>query len=124
MRNCLRKTGQSLDVKRRSGDRIRPNPRNIVCPKDKNIAVVRLNKVVAAFIDKHLVARIDRAACDNFAAMTKSAGKDIEILTKRVGRGVYEETLPLTYEARKSKKEAIFGTISEIWSSSRDTTSI
>src|SRR4029077_9280237 len=103
-----RQTGQSLDIKRRSGDGIRTNRWNIICPKDKNITVVRLNKVVAAFIDKHLVARVDRASGDNFTAMTKSAGKDIKILTKRIGRGVYEEILPLTYEPRKSKKEGYF----------------
>jgi hypothetical protein len=120
-----RQTGQSLNVKRRSGDRIRTNRRNIICPEDKNITVVRLNKVVAAFIDKDLVARVDRASGYNFAAMTKPTGKDIKILTKRIGRGVYEEILPLTYEARKSKKKATFlGTISEIWSSSREITSM
>ena len=69
---------------------------------------MRLNKVVATFIDKDLVARVNRASGDNFATMTKPAGNDIKILTKRVWRGVYEETLPLTYEARKSKKEGYF----------------
>src|SRR4029077_4406485 len=103
-----RQTGQSLNVKRRSGDRIRANRRNIICSEDKNIPVVRLNKVVAAFIDKDLVARVDRAPGDNFSAMTKPAGKDVKILTKRVGRGVYEKTLPLTYQSRKSKKEGYF----------------
>src|SRR4029077_13208560 len=103
-----RQTGQSLNVKRRSGDRIRANRRNIICSEDKNVTVVRLNKVIAALINKHLVARIDRASGDNLAAMTKPAGKDVKILTKRVGRGVYEETLPLTYEARKRKKERHF----------------
>src|SRR6476661_8210388 len=103
-----RQTGQSLNIKRRSGDRIRTNRRNIICPEDKNVTVVRLNKVVAAFIDKDLVARVDRASGYNFAAMTNSAGKDIKILTKRVGRGVYEEILPLTDEPRKSKKEGHF----------------
>src|SRR6476619_4586341 len=103
-----RQTGQSLNVKRRSGDWIRTNRRNIICPEDKNIAVVRLNQVVAAFVDKDLVARVERASGYNFAAMTNSAGKDIKILTKRVGRGVYKEILPLTYEPRKSKKEGHF----------------
>ena len=57
---------------------------------------MRLNKVVTAFIDKHLVARVDRASGDNFAAMKKPTGKNVEILTKGVGRGVYEKALPLT----------------------------
>ena len=69
---------------------------------------MRLNKVVTAFIDKHLVARVDRASGDNFAAMKKPTGKDVEILTKRVGRGVYEKALPLTHQSRKSKKEGYF----------------
>ena len=81
----VRQTGQSLNVKRRSGDRIRANRRDIVCSKDENIPVVRLNKVVAAFIDKDLVARVDRASGDNLAAMNKPTGKDVEILAKRVG---------------------------------------
>src|SRR6476660_5492094 len=103
-----RQTGQSLNIKRRSCDGIRTNRRNIICSEDKNITVMRLNKVIAAFIDKDLIAGVDRASGYNFAAMTKPAGKDIKILTKRVGRGVYEEILPLTYEARKSKKEGHF----------------
>src|SRR2546423_11949906 len=47
-----RQTGQSLYIKRRSGYRIRANRRNIIRSEDKNIPVMRLNKVVAAFIDK------------------------------------------------------------------------
>src|SRR6476661_9718331 len=61
-------TGQSLNIKRRSGDRIRANRRNTICSEDKNIPVMGLNKVVTAFIDKHLVACVDRASGDNFAA--------------------------------------------------------
>src|SRR5204863_5281663 len=86
-----RQTGQSLDIKRRSGDRIRTNRRNIICSEDKNIAVARLNKVIAAFINKHLVARVNRTSGDNLTAMTKPAGKDVKILTERVGWGVYEK---------------------------------
>src|SRR5262249_34697113 len=103
-----RQTGQSFNVKRWSGDRIRANRRNIICSEDKNIPVVRLNKVVAAFIHKHLVASVDGTPSDNFTGMTKPTGKDVEILTKRVGRGVHEKALPLTHQSRKSKKEGYF----------------
>src|SRR5262249_22070296 len=103
-----RQTGQSLNVKRRAGNRIPADRRNTICSEDKHIPVVRLNKVVAEFIDKHLIARVDRASGYDFAAMTKPTGKDVEILTKRVRRGVYEKTLPLTHEFRKSKKERDF----------------
>src|SRR5215469_9882088 len=72
---------QSLNVKRGSRDRIRANRRNIICSEDKHIAIVRLNKIVAAFIDKHLIACVDRAPGDNFAAMKKPTGKDVEVLT-------------------------------------------
>ena len=120
-----RQSGQPLNIKWRSGDRIRANRRNMICPEDKNIAVMRLNKVVTAFIDKYLVARVDCASGDNFTAMAKPTGKDIKILTERIGRSVYEEILPLAYQPRKGKKEGIFfGRISKIWSSSRETTSM
>src|SRR5215216_2444329 len=101
-------TGQPLDVKWRAGDRVLANPRNIICPEDKNISVMRLNKVVTALIDKHLVPCVDRASGDNFAAMKKPAGKNVEVLAERVGRGVYEKALPLTHQSRKSKKEGYF----------------
>src|SRR5438045_6430274 len=103
-----RQTSQSLDIKRRSGNRIRANRRNVICPEDKNIPVVRLNKVVAAFIDKHLVAGVDGTSGDNFAAMKKPTGKDVEILTKRVWRRVYEKALPLTHQSRTRQKKRHF----------------
>src|SRR3954453_18161815 len=63
-----RQTGQSFDVKRRARNRVLANFRNIICPENKNIAVMWLNKVVAEFVDEHLVARVDCAPCNNFAA--------------------------------------------------------
>src|SRR5215211_5162025 len=89
----------------RAGDRVLANPGNIVCPEDKNISVMRLNKVVTALIDKHLVPCVDGASGDNFATMKKPAGKNVEVLAERVGRGVYEKALPLTHQSRKSEKE-------------------
>ena len=103
-----RQTGQSLDIKRRSGNRIRRDRRNIICSEDENVPVPRFNKVVAALIDKDLVARVDRAPGDNLAAMNKPTGKDVKVLAKRVGRGVYEETLPLAHQSRKGKEEGYF----------------
>src|SRR4030095_1052585 len=38
-------TGQSLNVKRRSGNRIGANPRDNIFSEDKNIPAVRLNQV-------------------------------------------------------------------------------
>src|SRR5262249_20062243 len=93
-----RQTGPSFNIKKRPGDRIRPYRRNIVCSEDKNVTVAGLNEVVAAFIDKDLVACVDRASGDNLAAMNKPAGRDVKILTKCVGRGVYEEILPLAHQ--------------------------
>src|SRR4030095_9933102 len=40
--------------------------------------------------------------------MKKPTGKDVKILRKRVGWGVYEKTLSLTHQSRKSKKEGYF----------------
>src|ERR1044071_3352715 len=71
-------TSQALNVKRRSGNRIRANSRNIVCSKNKNIAIVRFNKVVGAFINKHLVACVDRAAGDNLPSVNKAPWKDVK----------------------------------------------
>ena len=65
-------TGQSLDVKRRARVRVLANPRNTICSENKNIPVMRLNKVVTEFIHKHLVARVDRASGDNFACDEKA----------------------------------------------------
>src|SRR5262245_7311671 len=103
-----RQTGQALNIKRRSGDRIRANRRNTICPKNKNVSVMRLNKVVAELVHKHLVARIDCTPGNHFASMKKPTGKDVEILAERVGRGVDEKVLSLTHQSRKSKKEGDF----------------
>src|SRR5262249_4055249 len=103
-----RQTGQPFNVKRRTRDRVLANARNPICPKDKNIPVMRLSKVVAEFIHKHLVARVDCTSGDHFATMTKPTRKDIEILTQRLGRGVDQKILPFTNQSRKSKKEGDF----------------
>jgi hypothetical protein len=66
---------------------------------------MRLNKIVTAFVDKHLIACVDRPSGNNLAAMKKPTGRDVEVLTKRVGWGVNEKTLPLTHQSRKGKKE-------------------
>src|SRR5262249_26817703 len=67
-----------------------------------------LNEVVAAFIDKDLIACVDRTLGDNLAAMNNPTAKDVKVLAKRFGRGVYEETLPLAYQSRKGKEEGYF----------------
>src|SRR5262245_56122581 len=69
---------------------------------------MRLNKVVAALIDKHLVACVNCAPGNDLTAMTKPARKNVEILTERVGRGVHKKALPFTHQSRKSKKESDF----------------
>src|SRR5690348_11601164 len=69
---------------------------------------MRLNKVVGAFVDKHLIAGVDCTSGNHLAAMTKPHGKNAEILAKRVRRRIYKKTLMLTYHARKGKKESHF----------------
>src|SRR5262249_10019260 len=103
-----RQTSQSLNIKRRSGNRIRADLRNVIGSENENVPIAVLNEVVAAFIDKDLVARVDRAAGNNLAAMNNPARRNVKILTKRVGRAIYEEILPLAHQPRKSKKEAYF----------------
>src|SRR5262245_8896087 len=94
--HVARQACQSLNVKRGSSERIGANRRNIIGSEDENVAVVWLNKVIDAFIDKHLVARVDRAPGDNLAAMKKPTWKNVKILTERLGWGVYEKILPFT----------------------------
>src|SRR5437870_1826495 len=86
-----RHTGQPLNIKWRPCLRVFPNPRNMIRPKDKNIAAMRLNKVVATFIHKDLVARVDCASGNDLATVTNTARKNVEIMTERLGRGIYEK---------------------------------
>mgnify|MGYP003693881481 CR=1 FL=1 len=85
----------------------------MICPEDKNIAAMRLNKVVAKFVDKDLVACVDCASGNDFAAMINATRENVEIMTERVGRRVDEKVLPLADQSRKREKEEdFFGTIS------------
>src|SRR6476660_106622 len=101
-------TGQPLDIKWRACLRVFANPWNMICPKDKNIPVMRLNKVVAALIDKHLVARVDCASGNDLPAVTDATRKNVEIMTERLGGRVHEKVLSLADQPRKSKKEQGF----------------
>src|SRR6266404_2979549 len=103
-----RQTGEAFDIKRRPANRVRANCRNIVCPEDKNIPVMRLNKVVAALIDKHLVARVDCASGNHLPAVTDATRHNVEIMTERFGRRVHEKVLSLADHSRKSKEEEGF----------------
>ena len=49
-----------------------------------------MDKVVAEFVDEHLVAGIDRASRDDLAAMIGPAGKDLKILSQNFRRRVDE----------------------------------
>src|SRR5436309_1665680 len=99
-----RHTGQPLYIKWRPCLRVFPNPRNMIRPKDKNIAAMRLNEVVAKFIHKDLVARVDCTSGNDLAAVTNATRVNVEIVTKRLGGGIHEKVLPLADQSRKSKE--------------------
>src|SRR6266487_4810273 len=82
-------TGQPLNIKWRACLRVFPNPWNMIRPKHKNIATMRLNKIVATFIHKDLVARIDCASGDDLAAVTTATRVNVEIMTERLGRSIH-----------------------------------
>ena len=67
----------------------------MICPENKNVASMRLNKVVTKLIDKHLVARIDCASGNDVAAMINATWENIEIMAKRVRRRIDQVFLPL-----------------------------
>src|SRR5437667_12847375 len=79
--SITRQTGQALNVKRRACLRIFPNPWNMVRPKDKNIAAVRLNKVVGKFVNKHLVACVDCASSNDFTTVVNATRENVEVMT-------------------------------------------
>src|SRR5215471_6811801 len=87
--SIARHAGQALNVKWRTCLWVFPDSWNMICPKDKDSAPVRLNKVVAEFVHKYLVARIDCAPGNNLAAPTNATRKNFKIMTERVGRRIY-----------------------------------
>src|SRR6266540_7215501 len=90
-----RQSGQPLNIKWRACLRIFANTRNVICPENKNVAPMRLNKVVTKLIDKHLIARIDCAPGNDVTAMINAAWENIEIMAKRVRRRIDQIFLPL-----------------------------
>src|SRR6266404_2926610 len=106
--SIARQSGQTFNIKRRACLRIFPNPGNMISPKDKNVAAMRLNKVVGKFVNKHLVACVDCASGNDLTAVINATRKNVEIMTERVGWRIHEKVLPLTDHSRKSKKEEDF----------------
>jgi len=80
----------------------------MIRPKHKDIAAMRLNKVVAEFIHKDLVACVDCASGNDLPAVTDATRKNVEIMTERLGGRVHEKVLSLADQSRKSKKEEDF----------------
>src|ERR1700730_5477870 len=69
-----RQSGKTFNIKRRARLRIFPNPWDVIRPKDKNIAAMRLNKVVGKFVNKYLVACVDCASGNDFTAVENATG--------------------------------------------------
>src|SRR4029078_8760265 len=88
-----RRSGEPLDVIRRARFRILPNPEDMISAKDKDVAAMRMNKVIAELIDKDLIARINRPARDDLAPAIDIAGIDLEVLAQDFRRRVNGEGL-------------------------------
>ena len=73
--------------------------------KDKNIAAVRLNKIVGKFVNEHLVACVNCASSNDFTAMVNATRENVEVMTQGVGRRIHKKVLPLADQSRKGKKE-------------------
>ena len=52
----------------------------MICPENKNVARMRFNKVITKLVDKYLVARVDRASCNDVPAMKNAAWENVEIM--------------------------------------------
>src|SRR5262245_66338928 len=77
----------------------------MVGAENKNVAAMRMNKVVAKLIDENLVARVDCAPRNHLSRMINVAGKDLEVIPQNLGRRVDGERFVVTNDPRKSKKE-------------------
>src|SRR5205085_3468773 len=107
--NVAGKAGQALDVKRMFARlRVGRDAENLVRPEDENISPVRFQEIVAELVHENLVAGIDGATGDDFALLVLVPRQDLEILAQGIGRRVNEDILPLTFDARKGKKEPEF----------------
>ena len=73
--------------------------------KNKNIAAVRLHKVVSEFVDKYLVACVDCASSNDFTTVVNATRQNVEVMAQGVGRRVHQKVLPLADQSRKGKKE-------------------
>src|SRR4029077_7483699 len=97
-----------LDIKRRACLRILANAWNMICPENKNVASMWLNKVVTKLIDKHLVASINCASGNDVTSMINAARENIEIMAERVGRRINKIFLPLADQLGKRKEKKHF----------------
>src|SRR2546423_2166089 len=61
---------------------------NVFSAKNKNIAAMRFDKVVAELVHENLVTRIDRAACDHFTCAVTNPGRNAKIGGELFGRAV------------------------------------
>src|SRR5437763_519156 len=71
-----RRARKTLDIERRARFGILANAKNVVGAKNKHVAPVGMDKVVAELVDENLIARVDGAARDDLAAMIGVAGID------------------------------------------------
>src|SRR6266403_2854867 len=87
--------GKPFNIERRSSFRVLPNPEDMICPENENVAPMRLNEVITEFIDKDLIARVHCALGNDVAATISVAGENVEIMTESRRRRVDEKILLL-----------------------------
>ena len=100
-----RRASEPLDVVRRARFRILSNPKDMIGAKDKDVAAMRMNKVITELIDKDLIAGINRPARDDLAPAIDIAGIDLEVLAQNFRRRVDGEGLVIALDARDGEEE-------------------
>src|SRR5438876_4902045 len=101
-------TSQAFDIKRRPGLRVLPDPEDMLCPENEDVASMRLHKIVAAFIHKNLVACVHRASGNNFAPMISPPRENVKIMRECFGWRINEKLLLLADQPRKREEEEKF----------------
>src|SRR6185295_2511747 len=90
---------------RRAGFGIDSNSKDVISSKNEDVAIMRLDEVIAELVDKNLVARIDGAARNDITEFVRAARHDVEISAQCIRRCVDQKGLTLTDNAREGKKE-------------------
>ena len=73
--------------------RLISNVRNVSGAKNEHVAAVRFDKVVAELVHENLVAGIDRAPGDYFAALVTHSGRNLKVGSQLLRRAINQARL-------------------------------